>query len=374
MKISAPWIFAAKPVCDMLTDAGHSAWFVGGCVRNALLDEPVADIDISTTAHPEAVMKLAKGAGFNAIPTGIDHGTITVVANHIAYEITTLRKDIATDGRRAVVTFADTLEEDARRRDFTMNALYALPDGTIVDPLGGLPDLQARRFIFIEDPDQRIREDYLRILRFFRFHAWYGQDGIDAEGLAACAENIDGLDQLSRERIGSELLKLLAAPNPAPALVSMASIGAFIRILPGATHEALAVLVHIEEAAGLKPDPIRRLACIGGENAQDNLRLSKDQTKRLALLRKSTSLNEAAYRHGADIAIDQQAVLAASLGQMLPDDAKAQATYAAKQTFPIKSKDLMPRFQGADLGQALKDAETRWLESGFTLNKDDLLA
>ena len=374
MKITAPWISAAKPVCDMLTDAGHSAWFVGGCVRNALLDEPVADIDISTAAHPKTVMALAEKAGFNAIPTGIDHGTVTVVANHEPYEITTLRKDVATDGRRAVVAFAETLEEDARRRDFTMNALYALPDGTIVDPLDGLPDLHARRFVFIEDPDQRIKEDYLRILRFFRFHAWYGKDGIDAEGLAACAENVDGLDQLSKERIGSELLKLLLAPDPAPALASMASIGALLRILPGACHESLAVLIHTEEEANLKPDPIRRLACIGGEDAQNNLRLSKDQAKQLAILRDGATLNETAFNHGAELAIDQAAILAATMGQPLAPDTKTRATFAAKQVFPLSAGDLMPTHQGAALGKALKAAQARWIASDFTLGKDDLLA
>lgn len=374
MKITAHWITEAAPVCEMLTNAGHAAWFVGGCVRNALLEEPVADIDISTNAHPETVMTLAEQSGFNAIPTGIDHGTVTVVANHTPYEITTLRRDVATDGRRAVVAFADTIEEDARRRDFTMNALYARPDGTIVDPLGGLADLEAKRFRFIEDADQRIKEDYLRILRFFRFHAWYGQDGIDADGFAACAENIDGLDSLSKERIGSELLKLLTAPNPAPAVASMASIGALMRILPGANHAPLAVLIHIEETADLAPDPIRRLACIGGDDAQSNLRLSKDQTKRLALLHETSTLNETAYRHGADVAIDKAAILAAVMGHDLSENTQTKAAFAAKQSFPISAADLMSRHQGAALGKALKAAESKWIASDFKLSRDDLLA
>lgn len=374
MKIVAPWITAATPVCQMLTDAGYQAWFVGGCVRNALLDEPVADIDVCTTADPETVSKLAESAGFHAIPTGVEHGTITVVINGEPYEITTLRKDVETDGRRAVVSFADTILEDAKRRDFTMNAIYAEPDGTIKDPLNGLRDLQARRLRFIEDPDQRIREDYLRILRFFRFHAWYGQNGIDAEGLAACAKNADGLYQLSKERIGSEFLKLLSAPNPAPALASFASTGGLLRILPGASHDSLAVLIHIEEENGLRPDAIRRLACIGGEDAQNNLRLSKDQSKRLAILRDSATLNETANTYGANLAIDQAAVLAASMGQPLASDINARAIYAAKQTFPITSADLMPRYAGAALGKKLKEAKTKWIASDFTLTKDDLLA
>ena len=173
VKITADWLSsdAAQTVCRMLTDAGYQAWFVGGCVRNALIDAPVSDLDLSTNARPDTVVELAKAAGLKAIPTGIDHGTITVVAGGEPFEITTFRKDVATDGRRATVAFADDMESDARRRDFTMNALYADQDGIVADPLNGLPDLQARRVRFIENPDQRIKEDYLRILRFFRFHA-----------------------------------------------------------------------------------------------------------------------------------------------------------------------------------------------------------
>lgn len=372
-KITAPWIKAAAPVCQMLTDAGYQAWFVGGCVRNALLNEPVSDIDITTSAHPETVSNLAKKAGFNAIPTGIEHGTVTVVANGEPYEITTLRRDVATDGRRAVVTFADTIEEDARRRDFTMNALYALPNGTVVDPLDGLPDLYSRHLRFIEDADQRIKEDYLRILRFFRFHAWYGRDGIDADGLAACAANVDGLDSLSKERIGSEILKLLSAPNPAPALSSMAMTGALMRVLPGAMADPLSVLIHIEEEAGLQPDPIRRLAVIGGEDAQNNLRLSKSQARQLERLNDhDTNTETFAYRNGEIAAIDRLAIQAASLGQPMGDTKAAK--HAARQVFPVKAVDLMPSYQGAALGSALRKAEARWIASGFTLTKDDLLA
>ena len=207
-RITENWIKdqAAQKVCAMLTDAGKQAWFVGGCVRNALLGAPVSDLDISTDARPEEVIALAAAAGLKPVPTGIDHGTVTVVVDRHPFEVTTFRRDVETDGRRAVVAFADTMEEDASRRDFTMNALYAAPDGTVVDPLGGLPDLEARRVRFIGDPHDRIREDYLRILRFFRFHAWYGSDGLDRDGYAACAELSDGLENLSKERVGQEFL------------------------------------------------------------------------------------------------------------------------------------------------------------------------
>ncbi|MDP5362235.1 MAG: CCA tRNA nucleotidyltransferase, partial [Paracoccaceae bacterium] len=228
-QITAPWIkdAAAQSVCRMLTDAGHQAWFVGGCVRNALLGEPVADLDLSTNAHPETVIALAQASALKVVPTGIEHGTVTVIANDTPFEITTFRRDVATDGRRATVVFADNMADDARRRDFTMNALYAAPDGQIMDPLGGLADLRARRVRFIEDADQRIKEDYLRILRFFRFYAWYGDpnEGPDADGLAACAAHLDGWQSLSIERVTSEMLKLLAAPDPAPAVAGVERAG-----------------------------------------------------------------------------------------------------------------------------------------------------
>jgi len=168
-RIKADWLHDAdvQTLCRVFADAGHQIWFVGGCVRNALIGAPVSDLDLSTTARPDVSMQLAADAGLKVIPTGIDHGTVTVVVGDTPFEITTFRKDIATDGRRAVVTYANTMAEDALRRDFTMNALYADADGMIADPLGGLPDLHARRVRFIEDPDQRIKEDYLRILRFF---------------------------------------------------------------------------------------------------------------------------------------------------------------------------------------------------------------
>ena len=259
MMVSGDWLThpATQAVCAMLTQAGHQALFVGGCVRNALLGAPVNDIDISTDAVPTRVMELAQAAGLHAIPTGIDHGTITVVADHIPHEITTFRKDVETDGRRAVVAFSARVEDDAHRRDFTMNALYARPDGTIVDPLGGMADLNARRVRFIDDADLRIREDYLRILRYFRFHAWYGDPvaGMDPDALAAIAADLDGIATLSRERIGAEMLRLLAAPDPAPAMAAMRTTGALGAVIAGADDRALAPLVHLEAEQGLAPRP-----------------------------------------------------------------------------------------------------------------------
>jgi len=257
-RVTGSWLDSedTQAVMAVLEEAGHQALAVGGCVRNALLGVAVSDVDIATDARPERVMEIAAAAGLKAVPTGIDHGTVTVVANKVGHEVTTFRRDVETDGRRATVAYADRVEEDAHRRDFTMNALYARADGTVIDPLGGLPDLRARRVRFIDDPHDRIREDYLRILRFFRFHAWYGDPaaGLDPDGLAACAELSDGMDRLSRERIGAETRKLLAAPDPAPAVAAMAQAGVLIHVLPGANPQALPVLVHLERAAGVAPE------------------------------------------------------------------------------------------------------------------------
>ncbi len=188
---------------------------VGGATRNALLGRPISDIDLATPALPEVVTEIATKAGLAVHPTGIEHGTVTVVADGVAFEVTTLRRDVETDGRRAVVAFTDDWREDAMRRDFTINAIYVAPDGTIYDPVGGLADLKDQRVRFIGDANDRIREDYLRILRFFRFTAQYGQGRPDPDGFAACTALKAGLTQLSSERVGAEIMKLLDAPRAA---------------------------------------------------------------------------------------------------------------------------------------------------------------
>ena len=207
-----------QAVLAALRRAGHEGRIVGGAVRNALMGKPVADIDIATPATPEQVMRAATAAGLHVIPTGLQHGTVTVVANHVPHEVTTLRRDVATDGRHATVAFTQDWAADAARRDFTINALYCDADGTVHDPLGGYPDLVARRVRFIGSADQRIAEDYLRILRFFRFHAEYASGPLDAGGLAACVRGRDGLARLSAERIRAEMLKLILAPGALAAL------------------------------------------------------------------------------------------------------------------------------------------------------------
>lgn len=371
---------AAVQVCAAIEAAGFDVFFVGGCVRNAILGLADSDVDMSTNALPQRVMEIAEAAGVKAIPTGIDHGTVTVVARGTPFEITTYRRDVKTDGRRAVVAFSDDIHDDARRRDFTMNALYSNRQGDVVDPLNGLPDLMARRVRFIEDPAARIREDYLRILRFFRFSAWYADpsEGFDADALAAISENIDGLETLSAERLGHEMIRLLSAPDPAPAVAVMRQSNVLPTILPGADDRLLPLLVHMEQTLSLTQDWLNRLAVLGGEDAVSRLRLSKADARRLNLVREvayaGPPLPEVAYRHGVEVA--QSALLIRScLEEEEPDVSQLEPlSHANAAVFPISAKDLIGTFQGPELGTKLKELEQRWIDSGFALSKDVLLS
>jgi poly(A) polymerase len=379
MKIAGDWLNhpGTQALCIALESADFQAFLVGGSVRNALLGEPVGDVDIATDATPENVTHIAEKARFKVIPTGLDHGTVTVVAHDRTHEVTTFRRDVETDGRHAVVAFSTQIKDDAARRDFTMNALYADRHGTVIDPLGGLPDLIARCVRFVGDPRSRIREDYLRILRFFRFHAAYGDasHGPDAEGLAACAALSEGLETISKERIGAEMRKLLAARDPAPSVAAMVQTGILSRILPGADARALAPLVHLD--AKLPPDWLRRLAVMGGEDVPTNLRLSRGETRDLTALRDAMSSLEApaalGWRLGAKRGRDAVALRAAGLGQPLPPDWDAEVQRGASATFPVSAADLMPALQGDKLGARLQALQAHWLATGLRLPKDALL-
>ena len=245
-----------RAVLAALAAKGFAARAVGGAVRNALLGRTVGDIDIATSARPEEVIAAARAAGLAAVPTGIDHGTVTVIADQVPYEVTTLRRDVATDGRHATVAFTDDWEADARRRDFTLNALYCDAEGQVFDPLGGYPDLVAQRVRFIGDAHERIREDYLRILRFFRFTAEYAAGPPDAAGLAACVSEREGLTRLSAERVRQELLRLLVAPRAAELVRAMQDYGILALVLPAAPRPALlAVLLPSRRGLAYRPMP-----------------------------------------------------------------------------------------------------------------------
>ncbi|MEM9061763.1 MAG: CCA tRNA nucleotidyltransferase [Pseudomonadota bacterium] len=378
-RLDAKWVRSPESRAVMAALDGQG-FFVGGCVRNALLDAPVADIDVATPLVPDAVISRLEDAGLKAVPTGIAHGTVTAIHEGAPVEVTTFRADVETDGRRAVVAFTTDISVDAARRDFTMNALYADREGQLVDPLGGLPDLRARRVRFIGAAEDRIREDYLRILRFFRFHAWYGADGIDADGLAACAELADGIEALARERIGWEIRKLLSAPDPAPAVSSMAASGVLLRCLPGASTEFLPPLVHLEASAGIAPDWKRRLVVLGGAIAQTDLRLSNAEDKALSAIRAAMSADEpvdaAAYRHGDDAAVSAALIRAASVAQSIPAGLLEEARRGAAMRFPVTAGNLLSSGvpEGPEIGALLKQLEERWIGSGFSLGKDALLA
>ncbi len=263
----ADWL-KAKPLQALfkaLNRDGGEVRVVGGAVRNTLLGTGVSDVDLATTHVPDETVRLATEAGFKPVPTGIEHGTITVVVQGHPFEVTTLRQDIETDGRHAKVAFGTDWKADAERRDFTINALYATADGTIIDDVGGLADIESRTLRFIGDAEQRIREDYLRILRFFRFFAWYGSGRPEAEGLRASARLKDGLSQLSAERVWSELKKLLSAPDPSRALLWMRQGGVLNLILPESEKwgiDAIHGLVRTEADLGWQADPLLRLESI----------------------------------------------------------------------------------------------------------------
>lgn len=359
-------------VLSVLVNGGHQALIVGGAVRNALIGAPPSDWDISTDALPSETTALAEAAGLKAIPTGADHGTITVVVNGRPFEVTTFRRDVETDGRRAVVAFSKDIRDDAQRRDFTMNALYAAPDGTVIDPVGGMADLAARHLRFVGEPRQRIAEDYLRILRFFRFLAWYGEAAhVDAAALAASSELAAGLQKISRERIGAEMRKLLSAPDPGPAVALMAETGVLAQVLPDAEATHLAALIAAEGSTA--PSWARRLALLS-QNAADALRLSKSEAGYQSKLAEaaSWSLPEAAWRLSETAATDL-ALIRQARSEPVPADWRAEITRAAQARFPLTAGDLLSRLNGPALGQALKSAEQAWIDSHFTLNKAALI-
>ncbi|WP_378949397.1 CCA tRNA nucleotidyltransferase [Mesorhizobium sp. ANAO-SY3R2] len=383
---------------------GEEARIAGGAVRNALLGQPVADVDVATTNLPDETVRRAEAAGFKTVPTGAEHGTITVIAGGRPFEVTTLRADVETDGRRAKVAFGRDWKADAERRDFTINALYARADGTVIDLVGGLADLESRTLRFIGDAEARIREDYLRILRFFRFFAWYGSGRPDAEGLKACARLKDGLARLSAERIWSELKKLLAAPDPSRALLWMRQAGVLTAVLPESEKwgiDAIHALVRAEADLGWDVDPLLRLAAIVPPDAArmktfgERLRLSNAEMDRLvqwaatAKVGPTVTEGELAkrlYRGNQQGFVDRLRLdLASARGRAQQDDKALieaggyfrllnSAGKWQKPLFPLRGGDLSPLgVEGARLGALLKSLESEWVDSGFSWERDALL-
>ena len=360
-----------------VTGAGHHIYAVGGAVRDAVLLRPIGDIDLATDARPEAVTKAARAAGLRVVPTGVDHGTVTVVAER-PYEITTFRKDIETDGRRARVVFTDRLEEDAARRDLTMNALYSDELGKVWDPVGGLNDLKSGRVRFIGDAGERIREDFLRSLRYFRFLAHYGKNRSlrDSEDIAAISANLDGLDTISAERIGAEFKKLFSAERPAFSVRLMEKAGVLDRLLPGATADAIDRLDSVEARENIPPWSLRRLAALRVAGLKQGLRLSNAEDREVNAISNALEADEElavlAYRFGQDAARDAALIRAAESGKLLAADWKKEIKRGGQADFPIKASDLTP-LSGVELGEKLRALESRWLASGMQASKEDLL-
>jgi poly(A) polymerase len=350
--------------------------FVGGCVRNSLMGQPVDDIDLATRLTPEIAMAALKAAGLKVVPTGLAHGTVTAVSKGDPYEITTLRRDVSTDGRNATVAFTEDWAEDAGRRDFRLNALYADADGAVFDPTGqGVADAAAGRIVFVGDPETRIREDYLRILRFFRFFAWYGRSAPDAAGLAACAALSEGMVRLSAERVSKELLKLLKAPDPRPAVRAMETSGVLARVLPDAGDLAV-----FERLVDLTPDPVLRLSALWPadpvrvEAAARGLRLSNPERLRLVAAAGEAldpAMSErqgraALYRLGRETFRDRILLAASALG------ADVSGLLALAQVWPIPRLPVGGRqvaaaglAAGPDTGRALAVFEAGWIADDF---------
>jgi len=351
--------------------------FVGGCVRDTLLGLDASDVDLATRIAPEAVIRRLEKARIKAVPTGLAHGTVTAVIGGKPVEVTTLRRDVATDGRRATIEYTGDWREDAARRDFTINALSADPaSGEVFDYFGGLADLEDRRVRFIGDPLQRIAEDHLRILRFFRFHARFGIGEADPAGLVACAARANDLMALSRERIADELLKLLALPDPTATVRLMIAHGIFLPVLPEIeSAEQLARLVRRERDAGVAPNPVRRLAALlprhqpwDADHVSSRLRFSK--ANRARLIGASMDPNErppreAAYYLGSETAIDQYLISAER-----DEEAVAAALDLTQWTvpaLPVSGGAIVKRGieKGPQVAALMLQIEARWVQEGF---------
>ena len=412
-RITADWLQepALRAVFSALERDGDAVRAVGGAVRNTLLGLKVTDIDLATTALPETVIARATGAGLKVVPTGFDHGTVTVVSDGRAYEVTTLREDVQTHGRHATVRFGRDWRKDAERRDFTMNALYADRDGLVFDPVNGLEDLMARRVRFIGDPAARIREDYLRILRFFRFEAQYGTGSPDAAGLHAAIAARDGLRRLSAERVGQEMRKLVAAPQAAPVIAIMADTGLIEIVVAGVVRSmAFASLRRLDPVAVETREPALGLAALAGFFEEDaariaeRLRLSNAEARRMSLAIRTAAflehhlpparagkadpltdqaekvVQEALYRWGRAPVVDGLLIAWARDGRGPDDDCwTARLTFARKTevpVFPLAGRDLIAAGMqpGPAIGEALARVEAAWIDRGFAPDKDALLA
>jgi poly(A) polymerase len=381
----------------LLDRDGEEARIVGGAVRNALIGVDQGDVDMATTALPQEVIRRVTAAGFKAVPTGIDHGTVTVVVDHQGFEVTTLREDVVTDGRHATVAFGRSWEKDAARRDFTVNAMSLSRDGVLHDYFSGREDLKAGRIAFIGEAGQRIEEDFLRILRFFRFSAFYIRTGLDEAGFAACIAKREGLLTLSKERINAELMKLLAAPDPSPIITAMAGAG-LLSLITGTVPQSatLARMVAVERALDLPPDPIRRLGSLfvlireDAERLRVRLRLSNEAFRRLdgighawrflSPARGDNAAKAMLFAAGPRGYADRVLTGFARSGAPLDDEDWHKLISLPKHwhapSFPVGGEDLALRgmLRGPDMGDVLARIKALWLAEGLPTDRPSIEA
>ena len=391
---------AVQRLLALLNADGEEARVAGGAVRNSLLGEPVNDVDIATTALPAEVIRRCADAGLRTVPTGIEHGTVTVIVDGEPFEVTTLRADSNHDGRRAQVAFGRDWKVDAARRDFTINGLYVTADGTVIDLVDGLIDVEPRTIRFIGDAEQRIREDYLRALRFYRLFAWYGHGRPDADGIRATARLKDGLGQLSAERVWSELKKLLSAPDPSRALLWMRQSGVLTQVLPESEKWGIDLihgLVRAGNELGWDVDPLLRLEALVPpydsrmEGLSARLRLSKAESLRLVewakageakATRTEKVLALELYKGDRQGMTDRLRLAIASFrekGEAKTVEALlrqlAFAEGCERPEFPLSGADMLAGGldAGPEVGRRLKQLEEKWIASGFQLSKAQLL-
>ena len=382
MQINSEWIKnkVTQNILKIFEGADHNAYLVGGCIRNSILNIPVTDIDISTDATPQQTVDLFNRENFKVAPTGFSHGTVTVISEGIPYQITTMRSDQNTDGRHADVVFSDDIKKDAERRDFTINALYADSTGKIINPIGGLEDFNPLAIKFIGDPNNRIQEDYLRILRFFRFHAQFSElvTQFDKVALDAIKKNQDGLKKLSKERIWSELKKILSTSNPARSLYKMSQLGILEIILENKNVHNIKRFNLIEKKMGLEPEPIRRLVAIT-ENTEDTfLNLSRKEAKKFSLLKgllkKKHDPAELVYQFNREIAQSVLAIYTFYKGEKLKLSDIKKIEKACLFPCPITGAQISKYMDGEAVGIKIKEAQRAWINSNFKSDEAKILS
>ena len=371
---------SAQKLSKLYKNFGYQVLFVGGCVRNTILKMPVTDIDLATDAQPEEIIKIAKENNIRFVPTGLAHGTITLIIDNKNYQITTFRTDFDHDGRYAKVEFTESLLLDASRRDLTINALYCNHVGEVIDPLNGLDDIKKQKIKFIGNPNERIKEDNLRILRFFRFQAIYGNKNLEIDSIAleACHNHKSKLAALSKERITSELRKILSAPNPLEVIIKMNETGVLNELFQKVSIDSLGAYLKTEEKFKININWLGRLLSLQVTQEEESLKLTRCEFKFLkqtkSAIENQIHVLEFSYYNGVENGKIYSILQNFRHNIILSKNLLNQINSLATKKFPITAKDLMPEISGKKLGEALRSLEDRWIKSNFTLSKKELLA